>query len=441
MRYLVLLLGSLTVALGQPEFSGEIVKPDTARFSITTQSDPETWKFDIPDDAYFWMKIDDENGKELADVRLQTSRYVMLNGGGKFSFRLYTVGGDGPWSAKRISGSGTNPHIVSKPTAKPASPKTTSGGSTATPTSSGGFEGRIVEPDTARFSITTQSDPETWKFDIPSDAYFWMKIDDENGMELADVRLQTSCYVKLVGGGRFSCRLYTVGGDGPWSAKRISGSGTSPHIVSKPTAKPASSKATSGNSTATPTNNGGFTGKIVEPDTARFSITTQSDPETWKFDIPDNTWFWMKIDDENGTELADVRLHTIRYVKLVGGGRFSCRLYTVGGGGPWSAKRMSEDVAGAHHEITPSTANYHCGYLEESLWESFAVKPLNDPESWTFYLPENGRFWVEVYNRNGDEIGDFDLSKGETIELRGGGIFKMRIRCIEGSGYWEARRD
>lgn len=78
----------MALASAQPEFSSHIGKPDTARFSTYAQSDPGTWKFEIPSDTYFWMKIDDANGRELDDVRLQTSRYVQLVGGGKSSFRL-----------------------------------------------------------------------------------------------------------------------------------------------------------------------------------------------------------------------------------------------------------------------------------------------------------------------------------------------------------------
>ncbi|MEO0085123.1 MAG: hypothetical protein ABIK37_00680 [candidate division WOR-3 bacterium] len=203
MRYAVLLLGALTLAIAQPEFSGHIVKPDTARFSIYTKSDPEIWKFDIPSDAYFWMKIDDENGRELADVRLQTSRYVKLVGGGKFSFRLYTVGGDGAWSAKRISGSGSEPHIVSKSAVE-----------------EGERSGYLDEGESETFTVIAESDPEEWEFNWIGDGTFWVKVRNRDGVEIADLDLSEGNTIVLKGGGLFTLEIRAVEGGGFWSAER-----------------------------------------------------------------------------------------------------------------------------------------------------------------------------------------------------------------------------
>jgi len=436
-RYIALLLGLAALATAaETKFSGYLWDDDSATFVVRPTSELENWEFTVPGDVYFWVKVYDGYTSMLEDFDLSEHKTVTVKGakGKRVLFKIYAVAGEGKWSAASGTGSAESRYTV---TLAGTTPK--SGRSTATPTDGGGFTGTIVEPDTARFSVTTRSDPETWKFEIPSDAYFWMKIDDENGRELDDLRLQTSRYVKLVGGGKFSFRLYTVGGDGAWSAKRMSGSGDNPHVVSKSAGKPSSPTTSSGRSTANPKPGGRFEGVIVEPDTARFSVTTKADPETWKFEIPSDAYFWMKIDDAQGNELDDVRLQTSRYVRLVGGGKFSFRLYTVGGDGSWSAKRISGSGENPH-VVTAATAGTHSGALDENGAQSFVVVAQKDPEDWKFTWPSDADFRVRVHDRDGDELGDFDLSEGSTITLRGGGKFTLEVRSEDGRGAWTAKR-
>jgi hypothetical protein len=55
-----------------------------------------------------------------------------------------------------------------------------------------------------------------------------------------------------------------------------------------------------------------------------------------------------------------------------------------------------------------------------------------------FTYPETSTFYVKVLGKAGDELGEFDLSKGEIIELSGGGMFTLIVHSTAGGGAWTA---
>jgi hypothetical protein len=55
-----------------------------------------------------------------------------------------------------------------------------------------------------------------------------------------------------------------------------------------------------------------------------------------------------------------------------------------------------------------------------------------------FDWPSDASFHVKVLGMAGDELGDFDLSQGEIIELTGGGKFTLIVYSRSGDGAWSA---
>lgn len=55
-----------------------------------------------------------------------------------------------------------------------------------------------------------------------------------------------------------------------------------------------------------------------------------------------------------------------------------------------------------------------------------------------FTYPETSTFYVKVLGKAGDELGEFDLSEGEIIELTGGGLFTLIVHSTAGGGEWTA---
>jgi hypothetical protein len=55
-----------------------------------------------------------------------------------------------------------------------------------------------------------------------------------------------------------------------------------------------------------------------------------------------------------------------------------------------------------------------------------------------FDYPSDAKFFVKVLGKTGDELGEFDLSEGEVIELSGGGKFSLIVHSQGGGGAWSA---
>jgi hypothetical protein len=55
-----------------------------------------------------------------------------------------------------------------------------------------------------------------------------------------------------------------------------------------------------------------------------------------------------------------------------------------------------------------------------------------------FDYPSGSEFYVKVLGKSGDELGEFELSEGEIIELTGGGKFSLIVHSTGGGGPWSA---
>lgn len=51
---------------------------------------------------------------------------------------------------------------------------------------------------------------------------------------------------------------------------------------------------------------------------------------------------------------------------------------------------------------------------------------------------ESGEFYVTVFGRDHNKLGEFNLLDGETINLTGGGLFYLRVWATSGFGDWSA---
>lgn len=75
------------------------------------------------------------------------------------------------------------------------------------------------------------------------------------------------------------------------------------------------------------------------------------------------------------------------------------------------------------------------GANDSNKFDVFAENDLIEVE---FVWPDETFFHVKVLGMAGDELGDFDLSEGEIIELTGGGKFTLIVYSRGGDGAWTA---
>jgi len=79
------------------------------------------------------------------------------------------------------------------------------------------------------------------------------------------------------------------------------------------------------------------------------------------------------------------------------------------------------------------------GYIRDNAdADEFAVLADSSNLDVVFNWPAGAEFWVTVYGRNHNELGEFDLGEGDTINLTGGGLFYLRVFSNSGYGDWSA---
>jgi len=84
-------------------------------------------------------------------------------------------------------------------------------------------------------------------------------------------------------------------------------------------------------------------------------------------------------------------------------------------------------------------ASTETGYLSgPGDSESWDLNLKNKVVDVVFTWPLNAEYWVTVYGMHGDELGNFNLNEGETIQLSGGGKFTIKIYSVKGAGSWTA---
>ncbi len=79
------------------------------------------------------------------------------------------------------------------------------------------------------------------------------------------------------------------------------------------------------------------------------------------------------------------------------------------------------------------------GYIKDNTDEDeFAVLADSVDIDVIFDWPAGTEFWVTVYGRDHNELEDFDLTEGDTINLTGGGPFFLEVYSVSGIGAWAA---
>ena len=79
------------------------------------------------------------------------------------------------------------------------------------------------------------------------------------------------------------------------------------------------------------------------------------------------------------------------------------------------------------------------GYIKDNTDEDeFAVLADSSDIDVIFDWPAGTEFWVIVYGRDHNELEDFDLTEGDTINLTGGGLFFLEVYSVSGIGAWAA---
>lgn len=79
------------------------------------------------------------------------------------------------------------------------------------------------------------------------------------------------------------------------------------------------------------------------------------------------------------------------------------------------------------------------GYIYgDATKDRFDLIAPGDKVTARFKVPDESHFYVRVYGRTGNLLGDFDLRKGDKLELTGGGKFSLEIYSRGDSGYWAA---
>lgn len=92
-------------------------------------------------------------------------------------------------------------------------------------------------------------------------------------------------------------------------------------------------------------------------------------------------------------------------------------------------------VAAAAYALDGSVS----GYIKDNTDEDeFAVLGDSADIDVIFDWPAGAEFWVIVYGRDHNELGDFDLTEGDTVNLTGGGLFFLEVYSVSGIGAWAA---
>jgi hypothetical protein len=79
------------------------------------------------------------------------------------------------------------------------------------------------------------------------------------------------------------------------------------------------------------------------------------------------------------------------------------------------------------------------GYIyDETTVTRFDLIAPDDFVKVRFKVPAESHFYCRVYGKTGNELGDFDLGRGDTVELSGGGKFSLEVYSRGDSGYWAA---
>jgi hypothetical protein len=99
-----------------------------------------------------------------------------------------------------------------------------------------------------------------------------------------------------------------------------------------------------------------------------------------------------------------------------------------------------EPEAGKVSKATSGNTTTYSGVLrgvnDSNKFDVFAESDKIEVE---FDWPDDASFHVKVVGMAGDELGDFDLSEGEIIELTGGGKFTLIVYSKGGDGPWKAK--
>jgi hypothetical protein len=79
------------------------------------------------------------------------------------------------------------------------------------------------------------------------------------------------------------------------------------------------------------------------------------------------------------------------------------------------------------------------GYIVDNTDEDeFAILADSSDIDVVFDWPTGAVFWVTVYGRDHNELNEFDLTEGDTINLTGGGLFFLEVFSTSGYGAWAA---
>lgn len=79
------------------------------------------------------------------------------------------------------------------------------------------------------------------------------------------------------------------------------------------------------------------------------------------------------------------------------------------------------------------------GYIADNTDEDeFALLADSSDIDVVFDWPAGAAFWVTVYGRDHNELAEFDLTEGDTINLTGGGLFFLEVFSTSGYGAWAA---
>ncbi len=92
-------------------------------------------------------------------------------------------------------------------------------------------------------------------------------------------------------------------------------------------------------------------------------------------------------------------------------------------------------LAGAAAAFNGSVSGYVTDNTEE---DEFALLADSTNLDVNFIYPSGADFYVTVYGRSHNELGEFRLADGAAINLTGGGLFYLEIFSKDTGGDWSA---
>lgn len=171
----------------------------------------------------------------------------------------------------------------------------------------------------------------------------------------------------------------------------------------------------------------------------KITLTTEDDPTYVVFFWDDTLYPAVRVYGEGYDLLNTFELGDVDTITLSGGGSFTLEFYARSGFGSWSCDALNEfDYQMTYGDFMQDIiAAPTSGYISStSEVDEIKVDSIVDPAHAVFEWDRDMDLWVEVMSEDNKLLGEFNLDDGNVIELKGAGIFHLKLYSKYGYGDW-----